>query len=262
MMLLVIILLIFLGIRFIPKALRDAKNATWMKQYPYLHLVSELEHYNITRVTGQEVFNFFEYQMYSKEEMETREQAGLEMLTRDTKVFYKPTSSTFFIKTIGGEDSNWVENWIEFDINGKILQNVPFQPELLTHKEYILLERAIFDYYNLTETPSELYIKYFVREDFNWNSLNPLYGIGSITGNTTTYSWTGKAFVSMQLQKESLTYKVNSLEYKTKRYRVNLDYYKVPKEYTQGKEVVFFYQGTDFGIGQKESRGWYIITEK
>lgn len=120
------------------------------------------------------------------------------------------------------------------------------------------------NYYRFDDQVADIYVAYFAKQRYNWSRHNPLANIGSPTaGHGTYWWWFGNAFFKVQLEKGTFIFKTDGqmegINSDAPEYKVMIDYYKIPKEYTDGKEMVLIYQAKSFDNMQN---GLFMIREK
>ncbi|MCH7403344.1 hypothetical protein ACFOUP_08150 [Belliella kenyensis] len=205
-------------------------------------------------MTDQQVEENSDMVLFSEKERKAIIDSGEYPGSIYSHVFYNPSEGVFGIKLITDN-----REWVKFNAKGEILGTLASE-ENPHHTSWKMVEKELESNY-FTKKPSALYIRYFAKQTYNWSRLNPFAGIGSTTGGVElNWLWIGEAFMELKLAKENIIFKTGCKLSESHGYQTVVSSYRVPKEYTQGKEVVFLYQNKY--NGNEENAGWYIIIEK
>ncbi len=239
---------------------KNSNNTKWSKKYALISKLNEQNGYQINRVTNGHVISLFNSFFYSKEKLENLDEYDYLEWSKSSKLFLDTIHPSIWIyssKQPFIESENFIDEWYNLSITGEIISKFPFTDSIQT-QHWIPLKSELSDPYYLIESPSDLYVFQFAKEEFNTNSLNPFRGWGNTTGKTSTFTWSGTAYLKLKLDTSTIAFKANTAWYKNFGYRFDVDLYRIPKQYTNGKEIVIFYQGDQFK--NKEDLGLYFIT--
>lgn len=260
-----VLLLVSGGFLFYQMNKHKVQNSMWEKwNFPYLDEINqsrafEVPGYEFIKLSDQDLGMQSRVLLYPEEVWFSEE-------INDNPHFWTQQSRVFFNqdKAIFGLGLQYANQWIFFTENGEIVKELSEEDMPHgNHHSWIMVDNSQ-KYYRFDDQEADIYVAFFAKERYNWSRHNPLANIGSPTaGHGTYWWWFGYPFMKVQLEKAAFVFKtegqMDGLTSKTPQYKVLIDYYKMPKEYTNGKEVVLIYQAKSF---ENMKDGLFMIREK
>lgn len=265
---LVTLLVLFLaggGFLFYQMNKHKVLNAMWEKwNFPYL---DEINHTRTFEVPGYEFIKLSDQDLG----MQSRvllypEEAWFSENISDDPHYWTQQSRVFYNKekALFGVGFQFASEWIFFDANGELIEALPEEDMPHgNHESWIMVDNSQ-KYYRFDDQEADIYVAYFAKERYNWSRHNPLANIGSPTaGHGSYWWWFGNAFMKVHLGKGEFVFKtdgqMDGITSDTPQYKVLIDYYNIPKEFTNGKEVVLIFQDRSFDT---MDYGLFMIREK
>lgn len=263
-MVIVLVILAVVGLVFFQFNKHKIQDSTWVKMnYPYLHEINnprsfEVEGYEFIKLSDQKIEFQSRVILHPEREWYSTETSdNPNFWNEQSKVFYNPEKEIFASLV-------WDGSWLFFNTNGEIIKNLDKEERLPESPSSWVMIKDLGNWNSFSDQRSELYVTHFSKEQHNWSRYNPLSNLGSPTaGHGSYWWWKGNAYMKVLLENGEFIFKTDGqlLEESGDRteYKVSLSYCKIPKEYSQGKDLVLLFQESFLG---NMKNGVFMIREK
>lgn len=261
-----VLMLVGGGILFYQMNKHKVQNLTYWEKwnFPYLDAIHnprafEVPGYEFIKLSDQDLGMQNRVLLYPEEDWHSEEVSDEpHFWTQQSRVFYNKDKAIF------GVGLQYAKQWIFFTANGEIVKEL--SEEDMPHGNYqswVMVDNSQ-KYYRFDDQEADIYVAFFAKERYNWSRHNPLANIGSPTaGHGSYWWWFGNAYFKVQLEKAAFVFKTDGqmigISSDTPYYKVMIDFYTIPKEYTNGKEVVLIYQAKSY---ENMNDGLFMIREK
>lgn len=241
------------------------QNSMWEKwNFPYLDQINdsrtfEVSGYEFIKITDKDLGLKNRMSIYPSENWNNKETSDdPHFWTQESRVFYNKDKALFAVEV------QYQAVWILFNTKGEIIEDIAEEDYPNGNYQSWVMVNNLGNYYRFANQNTDIDVVFFAKQRYNWSRHNPLANIGSPTGGHGSYWWWfGNAFMKIPLEKEAFVFKTDGqmvgYTSDTPDYKVMIDLYKIPKEYTNGKEAVLIYQGKSF---ENMNDGLFMIREK
>ncbi len=265
LLLIAFLLLVLGGYLFYLFSKKEAQDLLWQKwNFSYLDEIHntrtfDVPDYEFIKITDQYLGMWNRFFLYPESDWHSSEISdNPHYWTQESRLFYNNEKKLF------GVGSSFGIGWIFFNAEGDIIENIPEDEQPPGNHQSWEMVSGLGNYYRFDDQEADIYVAYFSKERYNWSRHNPLANLGSPTaGHGSYWWWFGNAYLKVQLEKGIFVFKtegqMDGSTSNTPRYKVLIDYYKIPKELTNGKEVVLIYQDESF---ENMDYGLFMIKEK
>ncbi|KAA2243829.1 hypothetical protein F0L74_15250 [Chitinophaga agrisoli] len=239
------IFLIIMGIYF-------SRYIGYKSVYRSYQTISELkdhESYTIKKLTGKELY----YQSGLRFADTGKDDSG-----SPGYIYYDTLQHNLWVETterLDRKDGHLpypFEEWLNIDLNGNTIAVKPDSSMLKAPG--VVLKSDISNTYKWDDLKTQFYLEFFFKEKFNWSSLNPFKGIGSLNG-ASSHTWKGMAYFKLLMQKNAIHFRINTANITN--YQMEL--YRLPPQYTDRETVLLYIHDKYF---DKKETGLYLITGK
>lgn len=231
----------------------------WNAEFPFLFDLRPT-HYDITRITNSNL------QIQQDIIKVAQGDSTVQQLDFQSHIYFDTVNHNWWIQaeelrpdSLTSYDGYYLV-WLHFDNNGNVQQRIE-QDSIVNEekKRWVKLKALDLYSYNWQDSSAALYMNHFIKEEYNWNALNPFRDIGNPTGGRPVANWLGTSYLSLKMKRETLPFKTpNQLDNFGYMFRIAI--YAVPPEYSDGKEICFVYIDNQFW--NKPDRGLYMIAGK
>lgn len=263
-MVILVLLLAVIGFAFFQFNGHKIQDSAWVKMnYPYLHEIHnprsfDVEGYELIKISDQKLESRSRIFLYPDSSWHSSEISDdPSFWTEQSKVFYNSSKEIFASQV-------WDGSWIFFTALGEILGDLEEEDQLEGNFKSWIMVKDLGNWNAYSDQPSAIYVAHFAKQQHNWSRYNPLANLGSPTaGHGSYWWWKGNAYMKVQLEKGEFIFKTDGqlLEEYDERteYKVLLSYCQIPKQHSQGKDVVLLFQ--ESSVDSMED-GFYMIREK
>lgn len=168
-------------------------------------------------------------------------------------IFFDSINRKIWVKTtelntpLPSEDES---KWICFDVTGNIIRQSQTDLKKILAKPIPVIEIDNID----TSSNAQFYVEKYIKEEMNWNSLNPIRGMGNPNSSSENIYSEGTAFINLSLKQDTIKFKTRANKGK---YGVNTKVELYAQNIEKLSENKFILINFDF-----DKTGLYILYRK